>query len=420
MKRISANIRRHIPFLLLQGCVLTLAACATQDPGSANTAPATTTVASAPAAPTAPAAPPAPITALPHDEAVLLAARDLFAKAQLPAGQKYSIVIDPLVDGVTGMQSVATAAMEKQVVGLVRSGFPQFEIKPFSASTVADLPLILIGTFTPINLQGKADGERDAYRVCFALADLKTGKIVSKGFARSLTGGVDPSPTPYFRDAPLWVSDKIVEGYIKTCQGTKAGDPINPAYIDKIVAATTIDEAMRAYNSKNYKDALALYNAVLRNPAGDQPRVHSGIYLANLKMGRRDAAMKSFGKVVQYGLTGNRLAVNFNFRPAGTGFAVDGNPYEQWLKEIARQSAQQTACVEVAGHASRGGSEPMNERISLQRAEYVKQRLVAEQKNLAKRLTSQGYGSRQSMIGTGSGDASDALDRRIEFKTASC
>jgi Outer membrane protein and related peptidoglycan-associated (lipo)proteins len=420
MKSFSVNLRYNVQFLLLAGYALMLAACATQESGNANPAPATTTVASRSEEPTAPAAPSAPITALPYDEAVLLAARDLFSKAQLPAEQKYSVVIDPLVDGVTGIQSVATAAMEKQVVGLVRSAFPQFEIKPFSAPNVATLPLILVGTFTPINLQGKADGERDAYRVCFALADLKTGKIVSKGFARSQTGGVNSSPMPYFRDVPLWVSDKIVEGYIKTCQGTKAGDPINPAYVDKIVAATTIDEAMRAYNSKNYKDALALYNAVLRNPAGDQPRVHAGIYLANLKMGRRDAAMKAFGKVVQYGLAGNRLAVKFNFRPAGTGFAADGNPYEQWLKEIARQSAQQTACVEVAGHASRSGSEPMNERISLQRAEYVKQRLVAEKKNLEKRLTTQGYGSRQSMIGTGSDDASDALDRRIEFKTASC
>ena len=398
-------------------CVaLLVGACASPDGGTVAPT-ATTTVATAPAKP---AAPPAPITALPYDEAVLLAARDVFSKAPLAAGQKYSVVIDPLVDGVTGAQSIATAAMEQQVVGLVRSTFPQFEIKPFNASNVAALPLIVVGTFTPINLQGKADGERDAYRVCFALADLKTGKIISKGFARSQTGGVDSTPLPYFRDAPMWVNDKIVEGYIKTCQGTKAGDPINPAYVDKVVAATTIDEAIRAYNSKNYKDSLALYNAVLRNPAGDQPRVHSGIYLANLKLGNRNAAMKAFGKVVQYGLDAKRLAVKFNFRPAATGFAADGNPYEQWLKEIANLSAKQSACVEVAGHASRGGSEPMNERISLQRAEYVKQRLVSEKKELAKRVNAQGYGSRESMVGTGKDDTSDALDRRIEFKTAAC
>ena len=36
------------------------------------------------------------------------------------------------------------------------------------------------------------------------------------------------------------------------------------------------------------------------------------------------------------------------------------------------------------------------------------------------RLKCQGYGSRQSLIGTGKNDASDALDQRIAFKPTSC
>lgn len=402
-------------------CALLLGACAAPEvPGSDAAAPAapaaTTTQASAP-----PPAAPAPPPVLPYNEAVLLAARDLFGKADLPAGQKYNVVIDPLVDGVTGIQSLATADMEQQVVTLVKNSFPQYEIKPFNSASVGALPLILVGTFTPINLQGKADGERDAYRVCFALADLKTGKIVSKGFARSQTAGVNITPTPFFRDSPVWVNDKVVEGYIKTCQGTKAGDPIQPAYLDKIVAAATIDEATQAYNHQKYRDALAIYNAVLRNPAGDQPRVHAGLYLTQLKLGQRGAAMQSFGKVVQYGLASERLAVKFSFRPAGTGFAQDGSPYDLWLREIARQAALKAAtCYDVSGHASRGAAERLAETVSLQRAEYVRQRMVAERKDLAKRLTSQGVGTRQVMVGTGREDSSDALDRRIEFKPANC
>jgi outer membrane protein OmpA-like peptidoglycan-associated protein len=367
----------------------------------------------------APAAAPAPIVALPYNEAVMAAAREVLSKAELPAGQKYSVVIDPLVDGTTQMQTAATVAIEQDVVGLVKNSFPQYEIKPFSANSVAALPLVFIGTFTPINLQGKADGDRDAYRICFALADLKTGKIVSKGFARSQTGGVDHTPIPYFRDSPLWVNDKVVEGYVRTCQGTKAGDPINPAYVDKVVAATAIDEAMNAYNAKKYREALTLYNAVLRNPTGDQPRVHAGIYLTQLKLGNRNAAMQAFGKVVQYGLAGERLAVKFNFRPGGTAFAADGNPYDQWVREIAAQTVRSSApCISVDGHASRTGAERMNETVSLQRAEYVRQRMVTVNKALAKRVMSRGLGSRQVMVGIGRDDASDALDRRIEFKPA--
>jgi outer membrane protein OmpA-like peptidoglycan-associated protein len=54
------------------------------------------------------------------------------------------------------------------------------------------------------------------------------------------------------------------------------------------------------------------------------------------------------------------------------------------------------------------------------RAEYIKQRMESEVKALKQRLTAQGFGSKKAMIGTGKGDLSDALDRRIEFKPTTC
>ncbi len=397
----------------------------TETPMTPAAPTASVTVAAQPAL--SPTAAPAPVAAtpvaLPHREAINAAARELFEKAQLPAGQKFSVVIDPLVDGSTGLQSLGTAAVEKQVVSLVGSDFPNYQIKPLNAANLSAQPLVFIGTFTPINLQGKGTGERDAYRVCFALADLKTGKIVSKGFARSQTAGVDATPLPYFQDAPLWVNDKIVEGYIKTCQGTKAGDPINAAYLDKVSSIAAIDEATRAYNGKKYQESLALFNSVLRNPAGDQPRVHTGVYLSNLKLGRREPAMQAFGKIAQQGMDAKRLAVKFNFQQGGASLAKDASPYDRWVKELAIQSAKATAsgtCMEVSAHTGRAGSEPLNQRLSLQRAEYVKQRLVAERKDLAAKITAKGYGSTEALVATGRDDSSDALDRRVEFKPAAC
>ena len=391
---------------------------------SSNPPPAATVTTAQPVAAPATPAPPPPPVALPHDEAILAAARDLFGKAQLPAGQKYNVIIDPLVDGSTGLQSLATAAIEKKLIGLMGSDFSQFQWKPLNSANLSALPLVFIGTFTPINLQGKGDGERNAYRVCFALADLKTGKIVSKGFARAQTGGVDPSPLPYFRDAPLWVNDRIVEGYIKTCQGTKAGDPIQAAYLDKVAAIASIDEATQAYNNKKYKESLALFTALLRNPAGDQPRVHTGIYLSNLRLGRREPAMRAFAKIAEQGLGAKRLAVKFGFQSGATGFSKDDVPYDRWLKELATQSARVAkttgGCLEIAGHTGRAGSEALNERVSLQRAEYVRQRLIEQRKDLSKLLSARGYGSKDALVATGREDLSDALDRRIEFKPVAC
>ena len=86
----------------------------------------------------------------------------------------------------------------------------------------------------------------------------------------------------------------------------------------------------------------------------------------------------------------------------------------------AQQSAQQTAkannCMEITSHTSRTGSPQLNERLSLQRAEYVKGQLERDAPQLNGRLLANGVSSNQMMVGTGKDDLSDALDRRVEFK----
>lgn len=374
-----------------------------------------------------PAAPP-PTPAQVYDQAVLSAATALFTNAKLPpdgvpAQPRYALVIDPLIDGMTGAQSVATRSIGRRLTTLMHEHYPQFDVQSFSAANVAKSPLVLIGTFTGVDAQRKTAGKREAYRICFALADLRSGKLVSKGLAFALPDGVDPTPLAFFRDAPAWSEDPATEGYIKTCQGTKAGDPINPLYLDRILAASVVAEGIEAYDAGRYREALDLYTSALAMPAGDQFRVHNGIYLANWKLGRRQPAEAAFAKVVDYGLEHQRLAVKFLFRPGSTAFMANpllSGAYPSWLKTIAQRTGNTGKCLEITGHTSPTGPEPLNERLSLLRAEYVKSRLAQASPGLDKRMIANGVGSRQTMVGNGRDDASDALDRRVEFKVIGC
>ena len=378
------------------------------------------------AAPATPPPPPPPI--LPYDEAVLSAATALLKNAKLPpegtaAQPRYAVVIDPLIDGTTYAQSTATRSMGLRLAALMREQYPQYDVQPFSAANVARSPLVLIGTFTPLNAQRQPSGAREVYRICFALADLKSGKLVSKGLAFSNPDGVDATPTASYKDAPAWTEDPATLGYINTCQGTRAGDPINPLYTERIVAAALVAEAIEAYDAGRYQQSLDLYTGAQRSSAGDQFRVYNGVYLANWKLGRRDKAEAAFGKIVDYGLERKRLAVKFLFRPGSTAFGNDAKltgPYPIWLKAIAARASTGTSCLEVTGHTSATGPEPLNERLSLLRAEYVKTQLEASVPALAKRTIAAGMGSRQTMVGSGRDDASDALDRRVEFKVIGC
>ena len=361
---------------------------------------------------------------LPFNEAVLSAANNLLGKAQLPADGKFNVVIDPLIDGVTGAQTQATRAMGAQLAKLIKDSYPRYTVQPFKVATVQQGPLILIGTFTGVNSERKTEGKRESFRVCLALADLKTGKLVSKGLAFAKADGVDSTPLPFFRDSPVWLDDSATSGYVRTCQGTRAGDPINPAYLDRIVTATTIAEAIDAYANNQYADALKLYETALASPGGNQLRVHTGLYLTNLKLRRMDAARKSFGDVIDQGLDAKRLGVKFLFRPGTAALWVDPKagpmPYPMWLGEIASRSAKRPTCLELGGHTSASGAEPLNERLSLLRADSVMKSIQAVSPTMNKRMASKGYGSKQTLVGTGRDDLSDALDRRVELLVKDC
>ena len=369
----------------------------------------------------------APVAAIPFDDAVTNAANALFSQAKLPASgdavAKQLVVIDPLIDGVSGAQSKATRSMEARIVEIARAKYPQFAIQPFTAANVKKSPVVLVGTFTPINSQGQTTGTREAYRVCLVLADLQSGKVVGKGTARAQLQGVDHGPTPYFQDSPAWMSENATEGYINTCQASKVGDAIQPAYLDGIMAATLISEAITYYETGKYRDALERYNSALELPAGNQLRVLNGLYLTSLKLGRQAAADAAFGKIVDHGLANNRLAVKFLFRPGTTGFITDRQlsaPYPFWLKEIAKRAAQKHSCLEIIGHTSPTGPEPLNERLSLLRAEVIKKNLEDLAPSLNGRTIATGKGSRENLIGTGKDDLSDSLDRRVVFSVIAC
>jgi outer membrane protein OmpA-like peptidoglycan-associated protein len=329
------------------------------------------------------------------------------------------VVIDPLIDGVTGYQSTATRSIQDRILRVAKSDFPQYSVRSITADSLRDQPRVLIGTFTPVNDQMKTAGERSAYRFCLVMADLKAGKIVAKSVARARIEDVDATPASLFGESPVWTDDPSVLAYIATCQASKVGDPIKPEYFDGILAAALVNEAGAAYDEGKYSEALDLYNTARKTPAGDQLRVYNGIYLSLSKLHRADQAAMAFRDLVDYGLRKKRLAVKFIFRPGSVRLASDDAPssnYSMFLQQIASQSVTKKVCLQITGHTSPTGPAAMNESLSLLRAEYIQSRLEADEPQLKKRTVAAGVGSRENLVGTGRDDASDGLDRRVELK----
>ena len=367
---------------------------------------------------------PPPPTPMPFDDALLRAANDLFSKAAMPAGNdKIELVVDPLIDGISGAQSTATRLMQDRIIALVKKSYPRFEVRPFSTEALSRAPVVLIGTFTAINNAGAADGPRDAYRICLALADLRSKSIVSKGVARARPEAIDVTPTPAFADTPVWAADPATNLYIKACQGSKPGDPIDPIYVERIGTSSLISDAILEYDDRRYREALAFYRTALKMTGGDQLRVRSGIYLANSRLNRREDATDAFGNLVDYSLAGKKLSVRFLFKPGSTQFVDDPQisaPYPMWLSQIAIRASRRNSCLNVVGHTSKTGPPQVNERLSVLRAQYIKDLLQGSSPVLADKLKATGVGSRELLIGTGRDDSSDAIDRRVDFSISDC
>lgn len=359
---------------------------------------------------------------LPFDQAVTLVTDNLVKQTQnMPAFlaklAKRGVVVDPMLDAASGQQTAATRLLEQRVTDRMRNNYAVFDMLPFDTASLAKAQYLLTGT-----MKRDQSSKSGVFRISLALTDIKTGNVVAQSSARARDDGLDTSPTPYYRDSPILVKDKVVDGYIRTCE-TPPGQPADPAYFQRVSTATTISDATASYDTERYGEALNKYQSALATPSGEQIRVFNGIYLSNWKLGKTAEAEQAFAKVVAFGIANNSLGVKFLFNPNSTVFWSDpqvSGPYDLWLRQIARQAAAAKVCMDVVGHTSRTGSEPYNDKLSLNRAAYIKQRLEAESKDLDARTKPQGMGFRQNIVGTGSDDARDALDRRVEFKIVAC
>jgi formylglycine-generating enzyme required for sulfatase activity len=361
---------------------------------------------------------------LPFVVAVQDAVDKVFSKVQPASGaERPTLAIDPLIDGVSGMQSQATRSMGSQIADRLRNRYPQFDIREFSAADADRLPFVVIGTFTGVNKERMTTGERVAYRICLSLLDVKSGKVASKARVFSQADGVDVTPTAFFRDSPAWVPDRSVQAYIDTCQATKPGDPIDPMYLDRLEAAALIGEAIDQYEKGDYRRSHALFSRAVETKGGDQLRSYNGLYLSSWGLGQHQQATAEFATLVNFGLDRRRLAIKFPFRPNSTDFLLDeraGSQPDLWLAQIARETARRADCLEIVGHTARGGTEMLNERLSARRAEYVMRRLAAEVPALRDRMIATGRGAADNLIGSATNDGRDGLDHRIEFDPIEC
>ncbi len=256
------------------------------------------------------------------------------------------------------------------------------------------------------------------YRIWGVVADLKTEKVIDRQMAWVKADEIDRTPTAFFRDSPAWTNDPVDAAYIKTCSST-AGTPLDPLYLRSLQAEAIIADAITNYSTGRLQIAQSLYRQALATPSGEQLRALNGLYLTDWALGRRAEAEQDFARVVEYGLRQNQLAIKFLFRPGSTAFWPDrsiSGAYPMWIRQIANHADAAGACLALTGHTSVTGTPAANDRLSVARAQAVRARMVADRPDMRGRTVANGAGASDPIVGTGTDDAADALDRRVEVR----
>jgi outer membrane protein OmpA-like peptidoglycan-associated protein len=341
---------------------------------------------------------------------------DQLFKAEKP--KKVVVIIDNTIEGTVGQQTAATRFVDQRLLQLMRARLENHEVSSITEENVKSANFVVTGTLTQIQ-QEKGRGR---FRLNASISDLRSGFVIAQAVARVKPTGVDETPTKFFRDSPAMSKDRVVEGQIKTAD-THPGAEADGLYLARLPIGALVAEGDKHYESGRCEDALKYFDAAAARPEGLQLRVLNAIYLCHLQLGHQDVAEAAFGRIVALGLATNNLSVKFLFRPGSTEFISDPKvnaSYTMWLRQIAKETSAAKVCMLVTGHTSKTGPEHVNERLSLQRATVIQRRLEAGAVDTVGRLQSIGMGSRENLIGSGSDDLRDALDRRVEFKVRPC
>lgn len=423
IKLLLQNRRRQL--FLLGGLPILIAACAE--------------------APVLPQRPSASSAALAFDAAIDFAVDDILIQAQrLPEFQpakkstveallqreasvapRSKIMVDLALDSISGQQTLGTRLLDERLLARAKSRFPQFEVLPLidsikSNSGLASGNFLIASSLTRLGTQVTSVDTR--YRINLSLTDLRTGYILAQSAAQTTAVGINVTPTRFYQDSPSIKRDRIVDGQIKTSQAN-VGAEADGVYVSSLETSSLVAEGSKLYDAGQAEAALRMYEIAALRPDGKQLRTFNGLYLTNMQLGRTEAAERAFFHIVSLGLETNSLAIKFLFKPGATDFLTDQGvsaPYPMWLRVLGTQIANSRKCLSIVGHSSKTGAELFNERLSYARALSIQKRLEAATPPTAGYLQSVGMGYRENVIGTGADDLSDAMDRRVEFRTRDC
>ena len=340
-----------------------------------------------------------------------------------PAGKTVLVAIEPFVDGNSRQVPQVSRELERLMIQYGNRKGGKVRFARLSPNNLAKIDYLVTGTIELERLS-ETDIDRERfYHLQAELRNLQKVQIVGSADAWVSNRNLDFSPIPAYRDNPFYAQVRPADikdepkGLVPAPTGTR----------DEGMDLTTralLTEAERVYGAGDYEKALRLFQQARESEEGGGFRTWAGIYMANQKLGNQAAAEKAFGRLVAISVEEyNALTVKFLFAVNSAEFRKEAGlqaKYDLWLRQIGQYFQSTDRCLRVVGHSSRTGGEAWNRELSLKRAKNIQEMLKPSFPDVKKRSTAVGKGFSENIVGTGTDNERDALDRRVEIIPIDC
>jgi len=342
------------------------------------------------------------------------------------------IVIDPFIDAHTREEPEVSKKIEN-IFKDTGKEFPGFSLDRLQTENLADADYVIsgmirLGHFPYSGDEKETDEKKKLYQVLASARDIRSGDVIGSSdiWISDLKLG-EYKPKKIYQDSPLYdivgKKDPLAKGEEITAK-LEEEPKDEEAYRADLELRALLTEAGDAYNRKDYKISLEKYKKIAELPNGDGIRTYAGLYMANLRMGKMKAAKEAFTRLIDISVKKyGKLTVKFTFKVNSVEFWNDPflkKQYRLWLEKMGEYFAKSPECMKIVGHCSKSGTEEWNDKLSKMRAERILQYLQRYSRKIRKRSKPMGKGFRENIIGIGTDDERDALDRRVEFILTPC
>lgn len=361
-------------------------------------------------------------TPLPFETAVRIMTEHLFdqvveQRSFLDSMQDSSFVVDPVIDADTGEVTSTSQKIADLMKEEVQQKRPQFTLHEMNQEHLSSASYVISGIMKLEQYEGTAKFPH----LTLSIVNTKSGQIVAHSDAWISNAKLEFKPMPMYQDSPMYIKDRRVDALIATAHAA-AGSMVQKEYFNTLTASALLNEASAAYDKNDYKLALGLFAKTAARDDGQVMKTYAGLYQSFFRLGDMKSAEDAFATLTKFGLKVGNISVKFLFDVDNVEFFKNEKlqEYPIWLRQIAKTINESDACIKIVGHASHSGTEDYNKLLSRRRAEYIQQLLGNEVKEVLNKTKTEGVGFAENIIGTGTDDARDAIDRRVEFKVVKC